>query len=74
MTADMVPRVSCSACFCEIGFTAEPEKNIAHTYADHDDKGRRTHRPNDGEPPLDFDPACPCRCHDVWRIVFGGPT
>lgn len=72
----MEPRVSCRRCFCEIGFGPNPERAIARTEAGELDRGFRTHPPRDGEPPLDFDPDCPCDCHDVWRFVFrrGVPT
>ncbi len=62
------PRYACKRCKCEIGVSAHPEKIVCAV------GDATSHTIWGDEDPVAFNPDCECRCHDVWRIVYGKST
>jgi hypothetical protein len=59
------PRYACKRCKCEVGSGPNPEKRLCDPDAALD---RHLVAEDD---PIAFDRDCECRCHIIWRIMFG---
>lgn len=64
-------RYACKRCKCEVGNGPNPETALCVVDSAVNGQYIRT---DDGEQPIAFNRDCECKCHDVWRMVFGQPT